>query len=73
MITVSSLRANDIPAPEYAYGETVVIRKRRGVNEECLVSAGRERSNGKIYYCLRLSDGFRTYASLAALKKALQA
>ena len=72
MITVSSLRPNDIPAPEYAHGETVVVRKRRGVNEEFMVSKGRE-YGGRIYYCLRLADGFRTYDSLAALKQALRA
>ena len=73
MITVSSLKASDIPEPEYASGETPVYRKRWGAIGEFLVSKGRERSNGKIYYCLRLADGFRTYDSLAALKKALQA
>lgn len=71
MLTIASLRPNDIPAPEYAYGETIVYSKRRGVTCEWRVSKGRE--HGRIYYCLRLADGFRTYASLAALKSAVRA
>ena len=71
MITVSNLKSSDIPEPEYARGETPVYRKRWGAMGEFMVSKGRD--HGGIYYCLRLADGFRTYDSLAALKKAMQA
>jgi len=72
MITVSSLKASDIPDPE-AFGscEVLVYSKRWGQWCESPVSKGRD--HGGIYYCLRLADGFRTYDSLAALKKAISA
>jgi len=74
MITLSSLKSADIPNPEaWDAGGVPVYHKRRGELCEDMVSKGRERSTGKIYYCLRLADGFRTYDSLAALKKALRA
>ena len=73
MITISSLKASDIPEPEYANDETRVYSKKWGEWGEWLVSKGRTRSDGKIYYCLRLADGFRTYDSLAALKRAISA
>ena len=71
MITVSNLKASDIPEPEYATDETRVYSKKWGEWGEWLVSKGRD--HGGIYYCLRLADGFRTYESLAALKKAISA
>ena len=73
MLTVSNLKPSDIPDPEsWDAGEVAVYRKRRGMLEEFPISAGRERSTGRIYYCLRLADGFRTYPSLSALKTALR-
>lgn len=60
MLTLSNLKTGDIPEPEYASGETAVYSKRRGQWCEWPVSKGRERSTGRIYYCLRLADGFRT-------------
>ena len=71
MITVSALKSSDIPEPEYARGETMVHRKRWGEIGEFHVSKGRD--HGGVYYCLRLADGYRTYGSLAELKRALSA
>ena len=73
MITISALKSSDIPEPEYATGETMAYSRRRGEYCEWPLSKGRERHNGRIYYCLRLADGFRTYGSLSALKKAITA
>lgn len=71
MITISKLKSSDIPEPEYAYGETLAYSRRRGELCEWRLSKGRD--HGGIYYCLRLADGFRTYDSLAEMKKALRA
>ena len=73
MLTLSALKASDIPDPE-AFGscEVLVYSKRWGQWCESPVSKGRERSTGCIYYCLRLADGFRTYDSLAGLKAAIR-
>lgn len=73
MLTLSTLKATDIPEPEQARGETHVYAKRRGQDWHRFdISKGRTRSNGRIYYCLRLVDGFRTYDSLGQLKTALR-
>lgn len=73
MLTLSALKASDIPDPEYANGETMAYTRRRGELCQWPLSKGRERSTGRIYYCLRLADGFRTYDSLAGLKAAVRA
>ena len=73
MLTLSALKASDIPDPEYANGETMAYTRRRGELCEWPVSKGRERSTDRIYFCLRLADGFRTFDSLAALKGAIRA
>lgn len=73
MLTLSALKASDIPDPEYANGETMAYTRRRGELCQWPLSKGRERSTGRIYYCLRLADGFRTYDSLSALKAAVRA
>ena len=58
LLTVSRLKASDIPDPE-AFGsyEVLAYSKRRGALCEWPLSKGRERSTGRIYYCLRLADG----------------
>ena len=73
LLTVSRLKASDIPAPEHARGETLAYSKRRGELCEWPVSKGRERSTGRIYFSLRLADGFRTFDTLSALKVAIRA
>ena len=73
MLTLSALKSSDVPEPEYARGETYVYAKRGPFLHRFDISKGRERSTGRIYYCLRLADGFRTYDSLAGLKAAVRA
>jgi hypothetical protein len=73
VLTLSALKASDIPDPEYASGETRVYSKRRDGLCEWPVSKGRSRIDGRIYFCLRLADGFRTYPTLSALKGAIRA
>jgi hypothetical protein len=69
---VSSLKASDIPDPRsFGAAEVVAYTRRRGVLCEWVIGKGI--AYGRAYYTLRLADGYKTFDSLAALKKAVTA
>ncbi len=73
-VPLSRLTPADILDPEAPGARAInVYRIRRGAMEVFEVARGRERSTGRAYYTILLADGYRTFGSLAALKKALRA